>query len=161
MCFRAIILSVLCFVVIGCAPEISENNADTVAQEQAARKDYGAHHLQHRRFAKHIRTEYRDLRVPADFTLIDEYDDFIYRQNRLVAGKAGASTGWIEFQSAEVNLNECANDLITTTTAMADKTGHHGLGDVAGRTLVCDGCRTLVCDVPPGEDHMFMFDQRG
>lgn len=134
MYFRGIISSVLCFVVVGCASEISENHADTVAQEPAvAHKEYGAHHLQHRRFAKHIRTEYRDLSVPADFTLIDEYDDFMYRQNRLVAGKAGASTGWIEFQSAEIKINECTNDLIATTTAMADKTGHHGLGDIAWR----------------------------
>ena len=54
-------------------------------------------HLQHALYADHIATPFRNLKVEDDFTLIDDYEPFIYFHRNKVAGRLPDSKGAFSF----------------------------------------------------------------
>ena len=67
-------------------------------------------HIQHARYAKHIATPFRDLKVSENFTLIDDFDSFIKMHERKLKGKLPNTLGPLSYLlDQDLSLEECAN----------------------------------------------------
>ena len=72
-------------------------------------------HLQHARYADHVATPFRNLKVEDDFTLIDDYESFIYFYRNKVAGRLPDSKGAFSYHVRQgLDYNFCLEDIINT-----------------------------------------------
>ena len=91
-------------------------------------------HLQHTRYADHIATPFRKLKVTNDFALIDDFNSFMEFHYTKVAGLLPDSKGKFRYQVAKnMDVNFCVNDFINTTTTKSDLSGSRGVQDVGYR----------------------------
>jgi hypothetical protein len=78
-------------------------------------------HIQHARYSKHIATQFRDLKVSKDFTLIDDFDSFIEFHKKYLKLKLPDSSGIFSFRTSQgFNFDFCVQDFINTTTKKAN-----------------------------------------
>ena len=78
-------------------------------------------HIQHARYSKHIATQFRDLKVSKDFTLIDDFDSFIELHKKYLKLKLPDSSGIFSFRTSQgFNFDFCVQDFINTTTKKAN-----------------------------------------
>ena len=78
-------------------------------------------HIQHARYSKHIATPFRDLKVSADFRLIDDFDSFMDIHKSELEGKLIDSKGFFNFRRNQgIDFNFCLDDLVSTTSKKAN-----------------------------------------
>ena len=67
-------------------------------------------HIQHARYAKHIATPFRDLKVSENFTLIDDFSTFLEMHERKLKGKLPSTLGPLSYlKDIDLSLEECTN----------------------------------------------------
>ena len=81
-------------------------------------------HIQHARYAKHIATPFRDLKVSEDFNLIDDFETFMAFHESYLKGKLPDNRGFFNFRSKGQNINFefCVEDIIRTNRNKAKPT---------------------------------------
>ena len=81
-------------------------------------------HIQHARYAKHIATPFRDLKVSKNFTLIDDFDSFMAFHESYLKWKLPDNRGFFNFRSNVQNIDFefCVEDIIRTNRNKAKPT---------------------------------------
>ena len=98
--------------------EIVDLTASIKLIKTSRQKHKKSRHIQHARYAKHIATPFRNLKVSEDFTLIDNFDSFMAFHESYLNGKLPDDVGFFSFRSKgqNIDIEFCAKDLINTTT---------------------------------------------
>jgi hypothetical protein len=80
-------------------------------------------HIQHARYAKHIATPFRDLKVSEDFTLIDNFETFMAFHESYLNGKLPDQNHPFSYRVKQgINFDKCVKDFIQTTSNKSNPT---------------------------------------
>jgi hypothetical protein len=90
--------------------EIVDLTASIKLIKTSQRKLKKSRHVQHARYSKHIATPFRDLKVSENFTLIDDFSNFLEMHERKLKGKLPSTLGPLSYlKDIDLSLEECTN----------------------------------------------------
>lgn len=89
---------------------------------------------QHTKYADHIASKYRGLKVPRNFSLVDDFDDFMSYHN-LFVGKAKDKRFQTDYYSDRIDVDKCAVDFENLMTIESAKVS--GLDVAAVGSMMC------------------------
>lgn len=133
------LISILLFACNTLDHSLDSNNTVTFVEEIILTDEQlpilrFSRHLQHARYANHVVTPFRNLKVDNDFTLIDDYESFMYFHRNKVAGRLPDSKGAFSYHVRQgLDYNFCLEDIINTNSTKSDPSGIRGIQDVGWR----------------------------
>ncbi len=90
--------------------EIVDLTASIKLIKSSQQKLKKSRHIQHARYSKHIATPFRDLKVSENFTLIDNFSNFLEMHERKLKGKLPSTLGPLSYlKDIDLSLEECTN----------------------------------------------------
>ena len=119
------------------ANEIKDLESSLSVSIAARPKLKKSRHRQHAKYAKHIATPFRNLKVNKSFTLIDDFNSFMGFHESELKGKLDDSKGSFNIRRNQgFDFNFCVEDFITTTTKKANPSkGVQNVGAYCGQMI--------------------------
>ena len=103
------------------ANEIKDLESSLSVSIVARPKFKKSRHRQHAKYAKHIATPFRNLKVNKSFTLIDDFNSFMGLHEKYIKGQLPDNKGTFSYRTRQgFDFDFCVEDFINTTTKKAN-----------------------------------------